>query len=237
MKSHDDGHCNDMSDYDSTCEAILGGYTITRRRSLNINLYDKIIRSVIDAFLLDNMEVGDKWVKIPRSAFGELGDGWLQRFRELNNPSFEEEQEVSKRGRNPIKRLFRKITDSKVMDYFRETLSEVKAKCKKLYENITQFSVCFLKGIHQAFCPADDPYGKISHFHEMIRSDGWEIPSRKTLNNYYSWFVNWRPVLFNESAKEQKERFKHSLWKQLIKWIYEYLLQRAPEYAYQPIEG
>lgn len=211
--------------------------TVTKRDGSKDHFsLSKITEAISTAFSLFDVEVDEKWIKIPRSAFDQLGDGWLQYYREMKESESKESPKKTA-GRNPIKRLFKKVADSKVMEYFHGALHEVKNKCKELYENITQYSVCFLHGVHKAFSPGEDPYGKISHYHEMIKQDIWDFPDRKTLSNYNNWFVNWKPVLYNESPKEKNERHRHSIWQQLIEWIYNYLLKTAPEYAVQLQKG
>jgi hypothetical protein len=47
------------------------------------------------------------------------------------------------------------------------------------------------------------------------------------------WFVDWRPVaVVKETVKEKKERFRHKIWKRLIEWIYNHLLEVVPQYAF-----
>ena len=211
--------------------------TFTKRFTLSSTVaLGKIVNSIMTAFTHHEIEVDDKWIMIPRSTFDELGDEWLQNYREMKD-SESKESPKKKTGRNPIKSLFKKVTDSKVMEFFHDTLCEVKEKCMELYENITQYSVCFLHSIHKAFSPDEDPYGKLSHYHEMIKQDIWDFPDRKTLSNYNNWFVNWKPVLINESPKEKNERHRHSIWQQLIEWIYYFLQKKAPEYAVQLQKG
>ena len=237
MESHDDGHLRVTLDKESTSK-ILSGLTCTKCIGKIFSFStDKIIAAIEKAFSKQEVEIDDKWLKIPLSAFQPLEERSPLRFWKRNRSQPEEEPEKSKRGRNPIKRLIDKISDSKVMGFFRNTWDAVKKKCEELYENVTQFSICFLRGIYRAFCPDDDPYGKISHYHEILHDEIRDFPTRRTLSNYYNWFVNWRPVLINESPKEKKERHRHSLWKELIEWIYYYLLKIAPEYAVQMQRG
>lgn len=237
MESHTDGHLRDTSNQDSASKKLFSGLTFTKRLTFSSTVViEKIVSGVMKAFSNHEFELDDKWIKIPRSAFDELGDGWLLNYRKMKE-SKSEESPKKKAGRNPIKSLFKKVADNKVMEFFHDTLCEVKKKCMELYENITQYSICFLHGIHKAFSPGEDPYGKISHYHDMIKQDIWDFPDRKTLNNYNNWFVNWKPVLFNESPKEKNERYRHSIWQQLIEWIYYYLQNKAPEYAVQLQRG
>ena len=216
----------------------LSNFSIVKRDgSKDGFLLSKIMNAISKAFTSKEIEVDDKWVKIPRSTFNELENGWLNQYRESNNPQPEEEPKTSKRGANPVKRLFKKIKDSKVMELFHKTLNTVKEKCYELYENITQFSICFLHGSHKAFAPDEDPYRKVSHYYDMIKYEVEDFPTRKTLSNYNYWFVNWKPLLTNESAKEKAERHRHILWVELIEWIFYYLAEIAPEYAVQPLKG
>ncbi len=234
MESHADGHLGVTSDNYST-----GKKRVYHRFLGTVSKYlaEKLSGLIKVSIMKDEIEIDDHWLKIPLSAFGELGDGWLQQFRKHAYPQNEGEPETKKKGAHPIKQLFKKIADSKVMEYFHNTLNEVKEKCVELYENITQFSICFLHGSHKAFAPDEDPYRKLSHYLVIISDEVFDFPTRKTLSNYNYWFVNWKPVVINERPKERNERYRHGLWTQLIEWIYYYLLQIAPEYAFQMQRG
>ena len=182
---------------------------------------DKIVSAISKAFTKaseeDEIEVDDKYVKIP-----------LQYF---DDKTIEEVQKKSKGGRNPVKRLFSGISDSKVVEYFHNTLNAVKEKCIELYENITQYSTCFLKAANKTFSPDDDPYGKISHYHRILEDEVPELPTRKTLNNWLRWFDDWKPAVTYEDRKDKKQRARHRLWERLIEWIKKYLMELAPKYA------
>ena len=198
-------------------------FTITKRDGKKDRFSpDKIASAISKAFSKayedDKIEVDDVYVKIPRR--------YVEHY-EL----FEEEQRKSKAGRNPIKRLFARIADSKVVQFFHDTLDAVKLKCEELYEDITQFSVCFFKSAFKVFSPDDDSYGKQSHYHRIFADEVPDFPSRKTLNNWCKWFDEWKPAIFNESRTEKKERARHRLWEKLIEWIQRYLLQIAPQYV------
>lgn len=184
---------------------------------------DKKLMEVIgSAFMHRGIEIDDKWVKIPRSFFKVHLD---------ETPPFEAVlEEKSKRGRPLVKRLISKIADSEVVDYFKKTFKTVQKKCVELYEGISQFCVCFLKGIYNAFCPDDNPYGKISHYHRILDEALIGIPARKTISNCYKWFVEWKTV-YTDTVKEKAEKAKHRLWMKLIELIHSYLLEIAPQYA------
>lgn len=176
---------------------------------------EKISHILGDPLSISDIEIDEKWVKIPRSYFDdEIVDKMTQG-----------------KGRPFIKRLFNRITDNEVVDCFKKTLHAVKKKCTELYENLAQYAVCFLKGSNQAFAPDDDPYGKLSHFHRILNSEFPDLPTCRTLNNYMHWFVEWEPVVTDETAKDKKERHRHRIWEQLIEWIYNYLKKIAPQYV------
>ena len=190
---------------------------------LPTNLFEKIVE-VCDRFNLEisGIEIDDKWVKIPRSLFEIHLD---------ETPPFTEVLEKkSQRGRPIISRLIKRIADSEVVAYFKKALETTKKKCVELYEGISQFCVCFLKGIHNAFCPDDDAYGKISHYHRLLDEAITGIPTRRTISNCYKWFVEWKTV-YTDTVKEKAEKAKHRLWMKLIEWIQSFLLEIAPQYA------
>ena len=64
-----------------------------------------------------------------------------------------------------------------------------------------------------------------------------DIPSRETLSRHYRWFVNWKKAETYEDAKAKNKRHKHRIWERLIRWIKEFLMELAPQYAAQPIYG
>ena len=184
---------------------------------------DKKLAEIIgNAFNSRDIEIDDKWVKIPRSLF--------EVHLDETTPYEAILEEKSKRGRPIIKRLLSKIADSEVIGYFKKTLKTVQTKSVELYKDIAQFSVCFLKGIHNVFCPDDDPYGKISHYHRMLDEAINGIPTRKTISNCYKWFVEWK-VVCTDTVREKAEKAKHRLWMKLMEWIQSYLLKIAPQYA------
>lgn len=193
----------------------------------------KIADAISKAFEKKDVEVDDDWVKIPRRYFEESLPS-IGRFSFGEEPRSEEKRN---KGRPWLKRLIDKVEDSKVVDWFKTTLQEVKQKGKELYQNITQVAVCFLKGIHEFMAPDEDPYGKMSHYHRMLVKDIPGIPSRETLSRQYRWFVNWKKAETYEDGKAKNERYRHRLWERLICWIKEFLLTLAPQYAAQPIYG
>lgn len=197
-------------------------FTITKRDGTKDRFsLDKIVSAVANAFkkasVSDEIEVDDKYLKIP--------------LQYVDENIIKEVQKKSKGGRNPVKRLFSRISDSKVVEYFHNTLCAVKEKCIELYESITQYSTCFLKAANQFFSPEDDPYGKISHYHRILECEVVELPTRKTLNNWLRWFEDWSPAVTYEDRKEKKQCARHRLWERLIDWIKKYLMELAPEYA------
>lgn len=208
--------------------------TISKETCFNVSLFSIIMDGIISSCLDNKIVVDDQWIKIPHNAFGEDA---LRYFRKQAYPETEEEPAKKKKGRNPIKRLFNKIADSKVVSFFHDTLDAVKEKCAELYNDMTQYCVCFLRGIHKAFAPDEDPYGKISHYHEMLKDEVWPLPSRRTIDYYNNWYENWIPIVYNELSKDKKERHKHKIWEKLIEWIYYYLQKIAPEYAVQMQKG
>ena len=210
--------------------------------SLTTKLSDAITCAILKAFQKREVVMDDKWLKIPSryvksSLFNVLHE--LEHIQCSPPP----EKKEPKRGRGLLTRLIDKFEDSQVVDWFKNTWNVGKQIAKEICLNITQFTVCFLKGIHEAFCPDDDPYGKISHYHRMLAvPDEPEkgipnIPSRVTINRNYKWFTEWREAVTYEDGKAKRKRHKHRIWKRLVQWIKEYLLTLAPQYAAQPVYG
>jgi len=237
-ESHEDGSPRVKRSIFGGASFSIKNFTITKRdgSSLPFSL-GKVMTAIANAFSKHEVEVDDKYLKIPLTAIDSYIHESMNRIPKQDTAQGEEEPEENKRGAPAIKRLFKKIADSKVMGFFHKSLVAVKEKCAELFENITQFSICFLHGSHQAFAPDEDPYRKVSHYYDMIKAEVWDIPTRKTLSNYNNWFVNWRRVEINETPKEKNDRHRHNLWKKLIEWIYHYLLLIAPEYAVQMQKG
>lgn len=200
-----------------------------------------ILGAVLKAIRKKDIEIDDEWVKIPRKYLERsiLFSGWgNQIIEEAQSPV-----EKPKRGHPWLSRLINNVEDSKVVDWFKTTLNEAKKTLKETYQNITQFAVCFLNGIHKAFCPDDDPYGKLSHYHRLLVNPEEpekgipSIPSRETLSRHYRWFRDWREAVTYEDRKAKKEKRKHRIWEKLIQWIKVFLLKLAPQYAAQPVYG
>lgn len=187
-------------------------------------VFGKITDTFIHGLVDLKLEIRDDMICMPRCMFPEK---WIRFYQELSKPNNEKEK---KSGRKPIKRLFNKIADSKVVGYFKETLSAVKETFEEYYEGIKQFCVCFYNSAFQAFSPKEDPYGKLSHYHRIISKEVEGIPTRKTLSNAYNWFITWKKCQIS-TLSEQAEETRHKMWALLIKWIYEYLLKLAPQYV------
>ena len=230
-ESHVDGGPRVQSDYDSTSDKLLSELSITRSFSFSMELLARTIsESIGNAFSLRDIEVDDKWVKIPRHYFKKS-------FPTISLEKYQAAYDNEKRnkGRPWLKRLMDKVEDSKVVDWFKTTLHEAKQKCIELYQDITQVAVCFLKGIYEFMAPDEDPYGKVSHYHRMLAENIPDIPSRETLSRNYRWFIYWKKAETYEDGKAKNERHKHRIWERLVNWIKEFLMKLAPQYAAQPI--
>lgn len=199
-----------------------------------------ITNAVTNALKNEDIEIDDQWLKIPRK-YLEPECSLCFGLRSLDGPpelTPHTEKKQSKRGRHWLKRLVDKVEDSTVVGWFKTTLNKAKEMVQELYQDVTQFAVCFLKGIHEAFCPDDDPYGKLSHYHRMLVNPDAEIPdipSRETLSRYYRWYRDWREEVTFEDRKAKRMKRKHRIWERLIQWIKEFLLAMAPQYAAQPV--
>ena len=212
----------------------IKNFTVTKRDGSKDKFsLDKIMNAIVKAFEKMDVEMDDKWLKIPRRYFEEsLSTIRLTALGQEPPPN-----EKRNKGRPWLKRLIDKVEDSKVVGWFKTTLHEAKEKCKELYQDITQVAVCFLKGIHEFMAPDEDPYGKLSYYHRMLVKEIPDIPSRETLSRHYRWFVNWKKAETYEDAKAKNKRHKHRIWERLIRWIKEFLMELAPQYAAQPIYG
>ena len=195
-----------------------------------------VISAITSAFEKKEVEVDDDWVKIPRRYFDDVlsPSEYLGYIIERGQSDHSLEEDKPKRGHPRLKQLINKFKDTEVVGWFKSAWAEAKSKAKEFYQDLTQMSVCFLRGIHLAFSSEDDdPYGKVSHYHQMLEEEIPELPSRETISRNYRWFVNWKALLSEkyEDAKQRKERYKHRLWEKLIEWIRQYLLELAPQYA------
>lgn len=168
---------------------------------------------------LDEIQIDGENVIIPKRFFCT--------FIELLIPEIKMKQ---KGGRPKVKQLLNTIADSKVVSCFKETLKTVKEKCKELFMGIAQYCVCFLKGIFRAFKPNEDPYGVISHYHRILDGKVEGLPTRRTIQNHYNWFVGWKETMIM-TAKEKNELANHIIWEKLIKWICDHLLKLAPQFV------
>ena len=168
---------------------------------------------------LDEIQIDGENVIIPKRFFCT--------FIELLIP---EKRIKQKGGRPKVKQLLNTIADSKVVSCFKETLKTVKKKCKELFMGIAQYCVCFLKGIFRAFKPKEDPYGVISHYHRILDGKVEGLPTRRTIQNHYNWFVGWKETMIM-TAKEKNELANHIIWEKLIKWICDHLLKLAPQFV------
>ena len=231
-ESHADGSLRDKG---LSCLGLsIKNFTVTKRDGSKDKFSsDIIMNAIVKAFEKMDVEMDDKWLKIPRRYFEET----LSTIRLTALGQEPPPNEKRNKGRPWLKRLIDKVEDSKVVGWFKTTLHEAKEKCKELYQDITQVAVCFLKGIHEFMAPDEDPYGKLSYYHRMLVKEIPDIPSRETLSRHYRWFVNWKKAETYEDAKAKNKRHKHRIWERLIRWIKEFLMELAPQYAAQPIYG
>lgn len=231
VESHADGHSNNSRWTICSSSFLNKLLTVTRTDSSAAHhLAEKLAVSfhqiVIEAFIDKKIEVDDKWVKIPRYYFEEESFSL-----DMDNEVIEET--THGRGRRLLSRLINTVSDRKIVSYVKCTYKAAKKFCSELIENTTQFCVCSLKALFKTFAPDDDPYQKVSHYHSMLEGEIPGLLSRKTLSNYYRWFVDWRPPLTSFiGPKEKKDKFKHKLWERLIAWICNYLRKIAPQYAF-----
>lgn len=234
VESNEDGH-QKKSRWAIGATSILDKIHIVTKRDKDtasqsdiiLGLFGSIGTIVSKAIRDNRIEVDDKWVKIPRSYFDED-----VMSLDIEKKVIEREGATHGRGRRFLNRLINTVADSKIVGYVKATYKEAKEKVSKFIENTTQFCACCLNGLFKTFSPSDDPYGKLSHFHRLLSHEFPDLQSRKTLSNYYKWFINWRPSLTSYvGPKEKKIRFRHNLWEKLIEWICDYLKTIAPQYA------
>lgn len=216
----------------------VSNFTVTKRDGSKCSFsLNKVISAITSAFEKKEVEVDDNWVKIPRQYFDDdvlsspifTGCSVSKKIRELFG-----QEDKPKRGHPRLKQLINKFKDCEVVGWFKSACAEAKSKAKEIYQDLTQMSVCFLRSIHLAFSSEDDdPYGKVSHYHQMLENEIPGLPSRETISRNYRWFVSWKALLSEkyDDAKHKKERYKHWLWERLIEWIRQYLLELAPQYA------
>ena len=209
--------------------------------NISYKLSEVISGAVIKAFHKKEVVIDDEWVKIPRKYLeGQLFDVAHELAHIAEGPPPDKKP---KSGAPLIQRLIDKVEDSKVVGWFKATLKKAKQEVVELYQDMTQYTVCFLNGIFQAFCPDDDPYRKVSHYYRMlVCPDEPEngiagIPSRETINRNCKWFREWREAVTYEDPKAKREKHKHRIWERLVRWIKEFLLTLAPQYAAQPFCG
>jgi hypothetical protein len=229
-ESHEDG-----SPRVKRCTVSCASF-INKLIKVDKSYVDHVMEAVVTAFTRKEYLIDDEWVKIPRRYFDhslfsiehELGHIAMTPY-----PS----EEKPKRGHPLLKRFISKFEDNIVVNWFKTTLKALKETCRELYHGLTQFAVCFQNGIHEAFAPDEDPYGKMSHYWRMLEPEINGFPSRETLGRNYRWFRDWRETVTYEDSKAKKERHKHRIWERLIHWIKEFLLKLEPQYAAQPLYG
>ena len=233
VESYEDSH-QKKSRWTLSSSSILNKIVSVTKRNEDSALYasEKIFKAIHKAFTKafydESIEVDDKWVKIPRSYFEAEASSL-----DIEKKVIEREGSAHGRGRRFLNRLINTVADSKIVGYVKDTYREAKNRVSELIENTTQFCACCLDGLFKAFAPDDDPYGKLSHFHRLLTHEFPDLQSRKTLSNYYKWFIEWKPPLTSYvGPKEKKNRFRHRLWEKLIAWICDYLKTLAPEYAF-----
>ena len=173
-ESHEEGRLRDKSNEKSTSNKLNSVINrlrkVTNVRTASKYIAEKITQALDTAFGSCTIEIDNKWVKIPRSLFDEQDIESLLQYS--SNARIQQEERPRKRngGRNPIKRLFSKFADSKLVQYFRDTWRAAKVKGDKLYESFITFCSSFFIASNKVFSPDDDPfgYGKVKHYYKVI---------------------------------------------------------------------
>lgn len=231
VESHEDGHLEKSRstfNSDSLLDKLL---TVSLKSTSATRYIAEKVANVIDTAVTKalseaKIEVDDKWVKIPRSYFEDELFG-AQTVEEVIEPA------PQGRGRKLLNRLINRVSDSKIVGYVKRAYKSAKKLCSTLIENTTHFCACCLPALFKVFAPDDDPYQKLSHYHSLMEPAFPDLMSRKTLSNYYRWFVDWRaPLTSYMGSKEKKEKLRHNLWEKLVAWICDFFRKIAPQYAF-----
>lgn len=240
-ESYEDGRLrdqsNEMSASNKLSSVFSGLQKINVVRKTKSYLAEKISQAIYTALGNCTIEVDDTWVKIPRSLFNVKDIEILEQFCPNVNSHQEESSRKENRGRKTIKQLFSKFSDSKFVQYFRDTWNAAKEIGVSLYEEFTSFCSTFFIASNKVFSPDDDPYGygKVSHYYEVIlpeiKKEMANPFTREWLNGKIRWFEYWRPAVTYEDRRAKKERRRHRVWEELIEWVQSYLKYLAPEYA------
>lgn len=95
--------------------------------------------------------------------------------------------------------------------------------------NLTQYLVCFICALFRVV-KTEEPYGRIEHFHRLLKGYLKKLPAVRTLQSGVQWLKDKTKTFFR-CAKRQAEEAKHIAWETLEEIIFGHIGNLAPQYA------
>lgn len=157
----------------------------------------------------------------------------LSSYIDIVDAPEEQFSDTRKRGRPKILQLFDRFRDTDVIKMLKTSYFELFHKTIEKAKDIIDHVICFL----QAMCERedDDCYGKISHYHEMLKRNlsCVALPTVRTLQNKFNKFKElasgWKKNIKN--AMKEKEECLFKKWMRLKGQYLSEIEILAPAYA------
>lgn len=140
-----------------------------------------------------------------------------------------EEETTRGRGRPVIEQLCSMFRDAAIWPMAKDVFKRIYHKAITTATNLTQYLVCFICALFRVV-KTEEPYGRIEHFHRLLKGHLKKLPAVRTLQTGVQWLKDKTKTFFR-CAKRQAEEAKYKAWEALEEIIFGHIGNLAPQYA------
>ena len=140
-----------------------------------------------------------------------------------------EDETTRGRGRPVIEQLCSMFRDAAIWPMAKDVFKRIYHKAITTATNLTQYLVCFICALFRVV-KTEEPYGRIEHFHRLLKGYLKKLPAVRTLQSGVQWLKDKTKTFFR-CAKRQAEEAKHKAWETLEEIIFGHIGNLAPQYA------
>lgn len=111
----------------------------------------------------------------------------------------------------------------------KEVYNRIYNKAITTAKNLGQVLVCFICALFRVV-KTQTPYGRIEHFHRLLKGHLKKLPSVRTLQTGVQWLTDKTKTFFR-CVNHRAEEAKHKAWEALEEMIFGHISNLAPQYA------